>query len=316
MICPFINAGKEDWVLGKFRRFCKLELDGTKLIQIVVCTISVIAFLEGIRYFSAKPSLQIKVHPTPYGYFMDTVRSFYQKNNFEIPENFYNEPTLKKIFFHEKRNGGTFFLIPEILKSLKEDINMKIPKQITEELEERIENTKYERRVWFSSAGEHIEEEKFKGVLQFLKSKLSEQEYFVFTSALIYSREIDHNIFINNDGDVDLKELTFIIPSPWGKIEESRDNNILNFQFISSKELHIADEKPDRLMLSIPELKRKRGISIKVRTRENQINQNDILSTYKADYQIQEWKVFQLTIFVFIVIFLLCVFLTKGDTKP
>ena len=316
MNCPFINAVKEDWVLGKFRRFWKLELDGTKLIQIVVCTISVIAFLEGIRYFSAKPSLQIKVHPTPYGYFMDTVRSFYQKNKFEIPEIFFNEPTLKKIFFHERRNGGIDLLIPEILKFLQEDINMKIPKQLTEDLEKRIKDYEYERGIWFSSAGEYIEEEKFKGVLQFLKSKLSEQEYFVFISALIYSREIDHNIFINNDGDVDLKELTFIIPSPWGKIEESRDNNILNFQFISSKELHIADEKPDRLMLSIPELKRKRGFSIKVRTRENQIDQNDILNTYKADYQIQEWKVFQHTIFVFIVIFLLCVFLTKGDTKP
>ena len=89
MNCPFINAVKEDWVLGKFRRFWKLELDGTKLIQIVVCTISVIAFLEGIRYFSAKPSLQIKVHPTPYGYFMDTVRSFYQKKQIRNSRNFF-----------------------------------------------------------------------------------------------------------------------------------------------------------------------------------------------------------------------------------
>lgn len=261
--------------------------DAMKLFQVIVYTISIVAFLTAIDYFSKKLSLNIGIHPQSSGYYMDTVEKFYKQNEIELPQIFLEGSQFAWVFKKEKDfkdhvTIGDGTSDEDLIRAIKKGQEMGgyVHRRI-EHLERQIENYHYKKHIYvgFESRGFYPEKD-FKKPLSVIKNQLLPEEYYIFLSALIFSREVRHIIFIKNDGEIDLKDLTIVIPSPLSKITERRDNNILDVELVGSF-LHQIKQNSDTVMISLPFFKKGETFSLDVITRENELDKNDIFYSFK-----------------------------------
>lgn len=176
----------------------------------------------------------------------------------------------------------------------------------TDMLEKQIGKSAYKKPAYNSFAiGQGFDEQEFEPKRDLIKSMLSKKDYYIFLASLMYSREISNDIQIQNNGDVDLKNLKITISSPRSIITESREDNIL-FHTFKSALRHEVVKTNDSLTLTFPFLKKNdKTLSLVIVTRENPIENKDITQTYESNTFIIEKQIYIFLVVVFIIAFFL-----------
>lgn len=72
--------------------------------QILTFVITIVGFMVGFQFFTAKPSLSINVKSSSTGYHIGLLKQHYTKNNINFPTELEKNESLKN-FFHFR--GGT-----------------------------------------------------------------------------------------------------------------------------------------------------------------------------------------------------------------
>lgn len=112
---------KSSWVkwlkaVPKKLGYLVLEVGGFKLIQIFVYSLSVVVFLQGLLYFSSKPSLKITSDVSAIASLGDvpikSLLPFYKTYNFVVPSYVYNNQTYKNLFFNEREEDVAIDFTP------------------------------------------------------------------------------------------------------------------------------------------------------------------------------------------------------------
>jgi len=275
-------------------------------LQFLPHTIAIVGLLTAVEYFSGKPNLHIALHPDPQGFYLDTAQKFYEVNKLEIPR-----PVAQIFGLYEKQSismpegyvpisAGTSDL--DLVRAIRrgQDVKGFLEFDRIKQLEKQLHMYNYRKQVYvFTSERGFYREGDLKRLLNHLRTKLSIEEYFTFLTASIFSREVSHNIFLKNDGDLDLRELHITIFSPLSKVTETRKDNILDHELATTLP-HDVRESPTDLTLLFPTFRRDENFSLRIQTRENQIEQNDIFYSFKAERAID----FQKAVFYTVVFFL------------
>lgn len=185
---------------------------------------------------------------------------------------------------------------------------------MVKELEDSIGALDYRKRWWGFSGPSTVNERDLMLYLQDIKKNVTENDYYIFLAALRYSREIVNDVFIWNNGDIDIKEIKIVIPSPFSGIADSRDNNIVRLEGMSSRVMSV-DEQEDRLIVDIPFLRRGDSVTLNIRSRENRINGEEIVYDFKNDFKVNVKKMVLYLLGVFVAMFGLTVGLKEKSVK-
>jgi hypothetical protein len=183
-----------------------------------------------------------------------------------------------------------------------------------EQLERQIGKYTYTKHIYgYMDDRGFYDEQKFRPTLDYIRSKLSTSDYYIFLAALIHSREVSNTVFITNDGDIDLKNVRVTFPVPLSKVTESRANNILSYRPATSL-LHEVVDGTSEITLRLPSFKKGESLSLDIRTRENKITRNEVFTSYERDNLIDRTRAFLYPFFILIIMFALSLVL-RGRSK-
>ncbi len=282
--------------------------EATTVYQRIAFFTGIVAFVSATQYLSAKPSLEI--HLSKVGVIADRVllQRFYRDTGVDIPQTLVNHTELGSLFWSpESQEDATTVGRPSSSNHLRE--LLAIPPTIEGVIPE------YERLlaldVWpnvISSIPfpQGVPMEVISKLLPRLKTQLTPRDYRDFVAAVLYSRVFIHVMSIKNDGDLDLRSLLIIVPSPLTMTSDSRDNNILLAQ---GNNTHLCDitNYQNRIEIRIPELKKRHGMGFTLHARENAIRNEEIVSSFDAIKSSgNPGLIYLLVAFVMLVVYLLC----------
>ena len=200
------------------------KYDLKDLLQCITTAITIVAFLHAVNYFAAKPSLRIGISPHPIGYYMDSLMVYYQANNINFPKQLMEDKSLGKLFARDTNlmdpnrvKIASWISDEELIGAIVrgQEIGSFVEYRI-EQLERQIGKYTYMKHIYGGYMDDRgfYDEQKFRPTLDYIKSKLSTRDYYIFLVALIHSREVGHAVFIKNDGDLDLKNVRVTFPAP------------------------------------------------------------------------------------------------------
>ena len=294
------------------------------IIGFITSTIAIVAFLIAVDYFTARSSLNISMSITPTGYYMDSLINYYHDNGIELPKQFYEDASLRKLFYKATKQKENYYINlndgvsdEALIRALHKgqipgSHGMYLQRRINM-LENQIGKYTYKKHIYTSTQTDlrgHYDEKGFKPILDHIKSILSKEDYYTFLAALIRSRERRQSIYVKNDGHLDLKNIKITIPAPLSRVTESRANNLLEYQLIG-KLLHKIINDTSKLSLYLPSLKKEEFVLLQIVTKENQIKEEEIFSSYERDNVINRRQIFLYFIAILIGMFILSILL-KG----
>jgi hypothetical protein len=310
--CSFAQKGE---VVELASRCClylkKVDLKG--VLSYVTSTITIVAFLMAAEYFTAKPSLRIEVHSDPHGYYIDSLLGYYRVNKIAFPKQLMEDQSLRTVFSREVKSTDPNYTDIGAGTSDEEHIGAIVKGQdlgsfveyLTVQLERQIDKYTYFKHVYgYSDERGFYDEQRFKPVRDYIRSKLSTNDYYIFLAAMIRSREVAHLVYIKNDGDLDLKNIRVTFPAPLSKVTESRANNILSVRPATSL-LHEIVIGTSDVTLRLPSLKKGQFLTLDIRTRENEIKSDEIFTSYERDTVLNGGRVLNYFLFVLGTIFVL-----------
>lgn len=296
------------------------KCDLKDLLRYITSAITIVAFLLAVDYFAAKPSLRIAINTKSMGYYMDFVLEYYQANDIEFPRQLMEDKSLHGLFGRNNKPRDLNYmqiwisdeaLIRAIVKGQKNGSSFEYR---INQLEKQLGRYTYVGQIYgiTHNIGAYSEQ-KFRPILDIIKSKLSNSDYYIFLAALIRSREIVNLVFIRNDGDLDLKNVRVTFPAPWSKVTESRATNILSCKPATSLLHEVVDATSD-ITLRLPSFKKGESLSINIRTRENEINRNEVFTSYERGNLIDKARAFLYFFLIFIIMIVLSKVL-RGQSK-
>lgn len=301
------------------------QYDLKDLIGFVTSAITIVAFLVAVDFFSAASSLYISVKTSHLGYYMDSLKKYYTDNNLKFPDQIYENKSLNKIFSQSlnKRNpnyidqgdADSDELAVKAIANGQDITTSGFVEYRIKKLEKQLDNYTYEKHVYSSNNDGRgfYDEQDFRPVLDIIQSKLSKEEYYTFLVALIRSRECFHNMFIKNDGDVDLKNVKITIPAPLSKVTEGREKNILSYE-VAGKLLHEVAGGTVDLTIYLPSLKKGQLLSLQITTRENQIKSEEIFYSYDRNNIINKYRILLYFCIILLAMLIFKKFVFKGAT--
>ena len=282
------------------------------LLWYIISAITIVAFLLAVDYFSAKPSLRISIYTRNMGYYIDSLLYYYQANNISFPKQLMEDQSLRKLFTRDTPMDPnqvyiTGWLSDEALIGAivrGQEIGSFVEYRI-EQLERQIGKYTYTKQIYgYVDDRGFYDEQKFRPILDYIKSKLSTNDYYIFLASLIHSREVNQTIFITNDGDLNLKNVRMTLPSPFSKVSDSRSNNILSCRPDTSL-LHEVVYGTSEITLRLPSFKKGESLSLNIRTRENEINKSEVFTSYEQENIIDRSRVILYFFLILIIMFFL-----------
>lgn len=271
-------------------------LSGEHLASDVVKALSIVAFLFAANYFTDKASVKAHVWATNMMYYQSFVPSFFRDNEI-TPSAILKTPQLRFILEESDQypqalsnpQGPIIDYILEVQK-LKDTSYANMSRHHSRQLEKHFDSSRYRKHIFTSpDLGGAWMNEGINEILCRAESLGSATEYLTVLAAIISCRTYNHSISVKNDGNVDLKDISVIIPAPLSRLSQRRDGNILHYKVMTTG-LYNIDEYNDRFIIHIPSLKHNGDpVGIEVITRENQLIDSDLLCTYTSD------RVFSLT---------------------
>jgi hypothetical protein len=302
---------KNEGIQRLVRRTAKL---GSLLVQVLTQAVALAAFLAGINYFSKVPSVQHDVRtPIPIGYSLEDLQEFYTIHDIKMPDVFSTDPKLRELFFKEQRRdvGGidAGMSNTDLIDTLKQkkwastSVSAFLEKRIIN-LEKHIDKYEYRKRIYVFDGSPYVTEADFDPVREYLKKQLSQEDYFVFLNALIYTRKISNSVYLKNNGGLDLVNLKIYVSFPLTTTSESRNDNMLSHEYLG-RQVHQIRIRRDYLEAEFPKLARGEHVNLLIVTRENRISESDVWYTYQAERSIDQGRVlWNLSIIVIVLIIL------------
>lgn len=314
--CSF--AQKEQLVNFAEKAFLYLsKCDLKDVLRYITSAITIVAFLLAVDYFAAKPSLRIAIRRTYSGYYMDSLVEYYQANNINFPKELMDDSSLHKLFTRDTNlmdpNDVAITgwisdeaLIGAIVRG--QEIGSFVEYRI-KQMESQIGNYTHTKHI-YGSVDERgfLDEQKFRPTVDYINSKLSRNDYYIFLAALLRSREVPHIIFITNDGDLDLKNVRVTFPAPVSKVTDRRVDNILSCRPATSL-LHEIFTGTSDVTLRLPSFKKGESLVLNIQTRENELNRNEVLTSYERDNRIDRGRAFLYFFLIIIIMFALSLLL-------
>lgn len=281
----FANLGKI-WasILNSRIRQCNI----TKFYSIIGQALAITAFFVAIQYFTASPELEVSIRNNEAGYFADSIKRFYQYNNIKVPKNLLQYNPLSGIFTDSVDSVKNIY---DFDGMSERDIIINTPqisnwdsylKWRIEKLENHLKNHRFKRRAWVLGDNRSFYpiDKTNKAVID-VKNRLSIREYHEFLSAVIQSREVINSISMKNSGAMDLNNFRLIVYPPLDRISENSSKNILGFQ-VASSIIHKAIMEKGRLVIEAPALRIGQSLSVRVITKENKIESDELFYSYNA----------------------------------
>lgn len=312
--------------IDKKRRKLKINRIRTFDINtIIVTTISIVAFFSAVDYFTAVTFLKINVFHNKLGFYMGSLVKFYEQRQIKIPDLFYNDPLLKGLMNNNFPDINKNYVQPgdvtsddKIIRALRagQKFNDYILERRINMLKEQSDKYEYKKKVWGPSEiglRGFYPPEMFKDVLKYIESVLSKEQFYVFYSGLIHSREVYNSVWIKNDGKTFLSDIRLVIPSPISKINEYRNNNILSYN-VAGNIINEVELLENKLIVKIPSLKVGDFIQVNITSRENKISDKEIYYSYKSEKIFEKNKMFVHALIIFILVIIGNIFFT-GNRK-
>jgi len=243
---------------------------------------------------------------------MDSLLKFYQANNIHFPKQLMEDKSLRKLFARDTNlmdpnrvKIASWISDEELIGAIVrgQEIGSFVEYRI-EQLERQIGKYTYIKHIsggYMDDRG-FYDEQKFRPTLDYIRSKLSTSDYYIFLAALIHSREVGQAVFIKNDGDLDLKNVRVTFPAPLSKVTDSRANNILSCRPNTSLLHEVVDGTSD-ITLRLPSFKKGEFLSLDIRIRENEINRNEVFTSYERDNLIDRSRAFLYFFLILIIMF-------------
>lgn len=281
-----------------------------KKFQLVTFSITISGTLLALDHFSAQSSLSIRIRRLHIDYSMDATKSFYETNDLRIPT------PLRPLFTLQHREAENYTTIDggmsdveiiEMLRNNRDKGDSAWVSMRTEKLEKQIGVYHHDRR-FFIWSDQYTGEDQFRKILEIAKAtSISYFEYYVFLCAAINTREILQNVLISNTGDLELRDLKIVIPSPVSEIVKSRHDNILNYEFVGFN-LHEIKDDPNSVIITTPSLKKGKSISLRMSTKENELDKREFLYSFKEHHTVDKFRFLWTTLTIFALVTLLTVF--------
>ena len=298
--------------------------DINSLYGLIITTITITAFLIAVDYFTAQASLEVSFKDQKTGYYLKKIQEFYEERKLKIPQVFYNDNTLRGVFYKDLSarnkdfiNIGDATSDDDIIKAIQrgQNVGKAYLNQRVNFLEKRVDKYLYKKRIYLSKDQRGFYDEKqFKEILNQVKSKLSEIEYYVFLAALVNSRERINRIYIKNNGEVNLRNIKLTIPAPRSKVTEKIEGNILEYEVIGNL-LNKVSVENDSLVWWIPFLKCDEFLLIYIRTKENSIDGEEIFYDFEQDRMIKKRQIYLISSIILVALIILKL-VFKGKNLP
>jgi hypothetical protein len=264
-------AQKEQLVNLARKAFLYLSnCDLKDLLRYITSAITIVAFLLAVDFFAAKPSLRIGLHSRPYGYYMDSLLQYYHATKINFPKQLVEDESLRKVFARDTKlmDPNRVHIVgwmsdEELIGAIVrgQEIGSYVEYRI-EQLERQITKYTYVKHLYgYMDDRGFYDEQRFAPIRDYIRSKLSTTDYYIFLAALIRSREVAHTVSITNDGDLDLKNVRVTFAAPLSKVTESRTNNIISCRPATSL-LHEVVAGTSEITLRLPSLKKGESLSL------------------------------------------------------
>ena len=211
--------------------FEKLKaIGGKEFSDILLKTVGILAFVAAFNFFNSTPSLKVVSAIEGKQCNNNLLHAFYKKNQLEVPKPVRESYEEHWLF----DNSGTVIGMENPLIDWMKQFNMfgddpltyfKQSKKIISSVRDNLNLEKYDNNSWHNSREINkplpipgINHELFSKKIDELKSHLSQKEYFTFLVGLNSSLVFLNAITIENDGDIDLRNLILTIPYPLSRI--------------------------------------------------------------------------------------------------
>lgn len=282
-----------------FDRICKnlsnikFKINRWRFIEVIIATITIIAFFYAINFFTSTAKIEISNQiPFPPNISLKLISDFYAQNGKKIP-------TALTPLFHNKNLKDDNLVTstsPEIyiLENIEQwnKIDGFWEKRISA-LESVLGNHDYKPTVAGKGYifGECLDTADFRNLLKKAKKLLEEKDYYIFLISGLNSYCIHNHVTIKNVGEVDLKNIEVFIPSPESRITDKRDNNIIKTLF-EPKMFHKTKIDSSGITINIPMIKRNNSFHVTIASKENQIFTDEATYSFDNDYVINKPKLF------------------------
>jgi len=256
-------------------------IGGKDFIGIIISVIAVTAFLIGLNFFISSPSLKVSLHKSSKLLDPNLLYKFYRENNFNIPLAVKNtiideEPTKIK---------GVGINSPLILKLkfFNPVENPKFFESQAEILENDLINEKIENNYVFhppTRSGVPIDS-LFSEVLPRIKSSITASDYYKLLVGVKSSIKHLNAIKIENNGDIDLKNIKIYIPFPLSEVYGNREKTFIEIWPTPINAFHTLDRDKSKIIIQLPILHENKAVSgLYISTKETPIYENEIAHSY------------------------------------
>lgn len=297
----------------EFRSF-----DISWIFQVITLTVTLVAFIAVVDYFTSQASLEIRLlggaPKMNMLYSPDAMHAFYAENNLDIPK------VLHTFFAAERKTIPEHYVeigsaTPDIdiIAALKRGQKGLMLDRRIEILKEHLNRYDYKKRFYLYGGGGGYQQTAMTKILNRYEKLLSSQDFFFFLSAAIYSREVTNTVFVKNNGEVDLTNVELEIPAPTSKITESRSKGILDFDFQGSMP-HKIELKENVVFVSLPMLRVDKFFGVRMISRENKIDLNEIYNTYKVQRYVNYQRLLVHSAVIFFIVLCLKAFFSGQNS--
>jgi hypothetical protein len=268
------------------------SLHAMTVYQFITYFTGIVAFVTAAQYFSEKPSISVTVKDL-HGVYVNPglVQEFYSQAEVDIPEMILKHDIFDFLFDKSAARDNAFIDDKQLgwgpIRSLAKSPPISV---FIEDLEKALQTNVWHKTIssWSSRGG--VDLEKALENLEPLKTKLSARDYRNFLAAVLYGRVFQNSVYLENDGDIDLKRILITIRGPLAKTTDNRKNNIL---FVQSDSIHANDitKLEDRVEAHVLNLKRRHGFRLVLHTRENAITEDDVNCSYEESTMLSEKRI-------------------------
>jgi len=288
------------------------------ILQLAVYVVAITTFFIGLDFFSKKAKIEIMIpeHLVRVMVYQKDLYKFYVNHKFSIPDKL--KGIIRNVLLEKKYTAENTFYSSHraILRymSMKKEIKEKIygfagnidyllSRWAIKDLEEKLNvlvPVKEHSGAFVSPTILDASE-----LAKRYKKNLSTQEYYILLMGLLRSRTIEQTLIIANRGDLEVKDVSLIIPAPYSDITESRKGNIINIKGAAYQPLYYYEQGDDYVKIKIPKLTKGQVIYFNVYTRENRIDKEKIYVNYVPINIIDQRKALRCFILLFLVLVLL-----------
>lgn len=309
-----IDSGK---IINKTLKWCS-RYDISILYEVVIYSAAIVGLFSALDYFSTSPSVLIGSEVFSKGTTHKKIINFYSDNGFDLPD------TVKKQFgiigkiprTVERLYVTNLLSDKEIMACLKNKncrqdyLDIKIDEMLT-----AVENPRYQLSGdGIMSEGYVRTENVIREMENELKKGLNKHDYLTFLYSMVFSRTVENKITIENTGDIDLINMEVIIPSPYSRLTQTRENNLLSVKY-GPASVYQLKGYDDRIVLKIPKLQIGQKFIYVILTKENSIESNEIIYSFEANRVINKLRAILLWV-VLLVIMLALKILFNGKNMP